>query len=109
MPRTVELDEFAGKASALIDAVAAGDESVVVVRSGSPIAVLSPLGAPEAQAILSDLPRWEEWVHEVREFAQTGGRGVAPQVALPDPPQLDKALLGFDPGSGTVGSDAGRE
>jgi prevent-host-death family protein len=108
VPRTVELDEFAGKASALIDAVAAGDESVVVVRSGSPIAVLSPLGAPQAQAILSDLPRWEEWVHEVREFAQTGGQSL-PHVALPDPPQLDKSLLGFDPGSGTVGSDAGRE
>jgi prevent-host-death family protein len=108
VPRTVELDEFAGKASALIDAVAAGDESVVVVRSGSPIAVLSPLGAPQAQAILSDLPRWEEWVHEVRELAQTGGQSL-PHVALSDPPQLDKALLGFDPGSGTVGSDAGRE
>jgi antitoxin (DNA-binding transcriptional repressor) of toxin-antitoxin stability system len=106
----VELDEFAGKASVLIDAVAAGDESVVVVRSGAPIAVLSPLGAPEAQAILADLPRWEEWVHEVREsFVEAAGRPLTPRVPLPDPPQLDKTLLGFDPSSGTVGSAAGRE
>ena len=110
MPRTVELDEFAGQASALIDAVAAGNESVVVVRSGAPIAVLSPLGGPQAQAVLADLPRWEEWVHEVREsFAEAAGRPLKPQVPLPDPPQLDKALLGFDPATGVVGSDAGRE
>ena len=110
VPRTVELEEFAGKASALIDAVAAGDETVIVVRSGAPIAVLSPLGAAQAQAVLADLPRWEEWVHEVREsFAEAAGRPLAPQVPLPDPPQLDKTLLGFDPGSGTIGSEAGRE
>jgi antitoxin (DNA-binding transcriptional repressor) of toxin-antitoxin stability system len=106
----VELEEFTGKASALIDAVAAGDEMVVVVRSGAPIAVLSPLGTPQAQAVLADLPRWEEWVHEFRQsFAEAAGRAVAPQVPLPDPPQLDKVLLGFDPASGVVGSTAGRE
>jgi prevent-host-death family protein len=106
----VELDEFAGKAGVLIDAVAAGDDTVVVVRSGEPVAVISPLGGPQAQAVLADLPRWEEWVHEVREsIAQATGRPLAPQVALPDPPQVDKALLGFDPGAGMVGSDAGRQ
>lgn len=110
VPRTVELDEFAGKADTLIDAVAAGDDSVVVVRSGEPIAVLSPLGGMQAQAVLTDLPRWEEWVREVREsIAWVTGRPVAPQVPLPDPPQLDKTMLGFDPGAGVVGSDAGRE
>jgi prevent-host-death family protein len=106
----VELDEFAGKAGVLIDAVAAGDGAVVVVRSGEPVAVISPLGGTQAQAVLADLPRWEEWVHEVREsYAQATGRPLAPQVPLPDPPQLDKSLLGFDPGAGVVGSDAGRE
>jgi antitoxin (DNA-binding transcriptional repressor) of toxin-antitoxin stability system len=110
VPRTVELEEFTGKASVLIDAVAAGDETVVVVRSGAPIAVLSPLGSPQSQAVLADLPRWEEWVHEVREsFAEASGRSLAPQLPLPDPPQLDKTLLGFDPAAGVVGSDAGRE
>jgi antitoxin (DNA-binding transcriptional repressor) of toxin-antitoxin stability system len=106
----VELEEFTGKASALIDAVAAGDETVVVVRRGAPIAVLSPLGTPQAQAVLADLPRWEEWVHEVREsFAEAAGRPVAPQMPLPGPPQLDKALLGFDPAAGVIGSPDGRE
>lgn len=110
VPRTVELAEFTGKANALIDAVAAGDESVIVVRGGAPIAVLSPLGAPQAQAVLADLPRWEEWVHEVREsFAEAAGRPLAPQVPLPDPPLLDKALLGFDPAAGAIGSAAGRD
>ena len=110
VPRTVELDEFAGKATVLIDAVAAGEESVVVVRRGAPIAVLAPLGAPQAQAVLADLPRWEEWVHEVREsFAEAAGRPLTPQLPLPDPPHLDKALLGFDPASGAIGSPAGRE
>ncbi len=110
MPRTVELDEFAGQASALVDAVAAGDDSVVLVRRGAPVAVLSPLGSTQAQAVLADLPRWEEWVHEVREsFAEAAGRPLMPQLPLPDPPQLDKALLGFDPPAGMVGSAGGRE
>ena len=110
MPRTVEVDEFAGQANALIAAVATGAESVVVVRGGSPIAVLSPLGAVQAQAVLADLPRWEEWVHELREsFAEASGRALQPQMPLPDPPVLDKALLGFDPPAGLIGSDAGRE
>lgn len=110
MPRTVELDEFAGQASALVDAVAAGDDSVVLVRRGAPVAVLSPLGSEQAQAMLADLPRWEEWVHEVREsFAEAAGRPLAAQVPLPDPPLLDKTLLGFDPPAGVVGSPDGRE
>jgi antitoxin (DNA-binding transcriptional repressor) of toxin-antitoxin stability system len=110
VPRTVELDEFAGQASALIDAVAGGEESVVVVRDGAPIAVVVSHGAFQAQAVLGDLPRWEEWVHEVREsFAEAGGRALAPQVPLPDPPEIDKTLLGFDPGAGLVGSGEGRE
>ncbi len=110
MPRTVELDEFAGQASALVDAVAGGDDSVVLVRRGAPVAVLSPLGSIQAQAVLADLPRWEEWVHEVREsFAEAAGRPLAPQLPLPDPPQLDKVLLGFDPPAGMVGSPSGRE
>jgi antitoxin (DNA-binding transcriptional repressor) of toxin-antitoxin stability system len=110
VPRTVELDEFAGKANALIDAVAAGDDSVVVVRSGEPVAMLSPVGGLRAQAMLADLPRWEEWVHEVREsIAEAAGRPLTAQVPLPDPPLLDKTVLGFDPAASVIGSDAGRE
>jgi len=110
VPRTVELDEFTSQAMALVDAVAGGDESVVVVRDGAPVAVLLPYIAHRGQGVLGDLPRWEEWVHEVREsFVEAAGRPVTPQVALPDPPAVDKTLLGFDPSAGIVGSDAGRE
>jgi antitoxin (DNA-binding transcriptional repressor) of toxin-antitoxin stability system len=109
VPRTVELREFGGQADALIDAVAAGDESVIVVRDGAPIAVLSSVGALRAQAVLADLPRWEEWVHEVREsFSRASGGAVPPGIPLPEPPRLEKALLGFDPQTGVIGSDEGR-
>jgi len=60
--------------------------------------------------MLADLPRWEEWVQEVRESLAEGRvRPVTPQVPLPDPPQIEKALLGFDPAAGLIGSDAGRD
>ena len=110
MPRTVEVDEFAGQARALLDAVAEGGEPVVVVRQGAPVAVLQSHGAYQNQAMLADLPRWEEWVHEVRESFQQGrSRPVVPQVPVADPPRIEKALLGFDPAAGLVGSDAGRD
>jgi len=110
VPRRVEVDEFAGQARALLDAVAEGGAPVVVVRQGAPVAVLQSLGAYETQAMLADLPRWEEWVHEVRESFQEGrSRPVVPQVPVPDPPRIEKALLGFDPTAGQVGSDAGRD
>jgi len=106
----VEVEEFAGQARDLIHGVAEGGESVIIVREGAPVAVVLAPDALPAQAVLADLPRWEEWVHVVREsFAETAGRPVTPRVALPEPPELDKALLGFDPGGGKVGSDAGRE
>ncbi|HXM57275.1 MAG TPA: alpha-isopropylmalate synthase regulatory domain-containing protein [Candidatus Dormibacteraeota bacterium] len=110
MPRTVEIDEFATRARELVSAVAGGDDSIVVVQDGAPVAVLSAVGANHAQAVLADLPRWEEWVHEVREsIAEAAGGALTPQMPLPDPPAIDKVLLGFDPPSGLVGSEAGRE
>jgi antitoxin (DNA-binding transcriptional repressor) of toxin-antitoxin stability system len=110
VPRTVELDEFAGQATALIDAVAGGEESVVVVRSGTPIAMLTSIAAHRSRALLADLPRWEEWVHEVRESAaEVAGRPIEPHVQLPGPPEVDKAMLGFEPSTGAIGSPAGRD
>jgi 2-isopropylmalate synthase len=110
VPRTVELDEFALQARELIDTVARAGDPVIVVRDGAPVAVVVSQGAYRQQGLLADLPRWEEWVHEVREsFADTSGRPLPSQVPLLDPPEIDKALLGFDPAAGAVGSQAGRE
>jgi 2-isopropylmalate synthase len=110
VPRTVEVEEFAGRARDLVRGVAEGGESVIVVREGAPIAVLLAPDAMPAQAVLADLPRWEEWVHAVREsFAETAGKPRTTSFAMPKTPELDKALLGFDPAAGVVGSDAGRE
>lgn len=110
MARRVEVDEFAGQAGALLDAVGEGGEPLVVVRNGAPLAVLVAHGTYQAQQMLADLPRWEEWVDEVREsFAEGPSRHLKPRMPLPDPPQIDKALLGFDPGAGVIGSDAGRD
>jgi 2-isopropylmalate synthase len=105
----VELDEFAGQARTLVTAVAEHGDSVMVVRDGAPIALLLAPGTQQSQAVLADLPRWEEWIREFREsFAQAGE--PQPAAAAPtEPSQIDKALLGFDPGAGVVGSDAGRE
>ena len=107
--RTVEVEEFAGHARDLIHGVAGG-ESLIVLENGTPVAVVLAPAAVPAQAVLSDLPRWEEWVHDMREsFAEATGRPVVPHVPFPEPPELDKTLLGFDPSAGMVGSDAGRE
>jgi PHD/YefM family antitoxin component YafN of YafNO toxin-antitoxin module len=110
VPRTVELDEFAGQAIVWVDAVAGADDAVVIVRDGTPVAVLLSHNDYQAQAALADLPRWEEWTHEVREsIAHAAGHAVTQEGSVADPPQVDKALLGFDPRVGMIGSDAGRE
>jgi 2-isopropylmalate synthase len=100
VPRTVEIEEFAGRARDLADGVAEGGESVIVVREGAPIAVLLAPDAMPAQAVLADLRE---------SFAETAGKPVTTRFAMPETPELDKALLGFDPATGTVGSDAGRD
>jgi antitoxin (DNA-binding transcriptional repressor) of toxin-antitoxin stability system len=109
VPHTVELDEFAGRAAELVGSVADGGDAVVVVRQGAPVAMLvSPAGVPS----LVDLPRWEQWVNEIRRsFAAVtpGAAAPGPDSPLPDQPRVDKTLLGFDPASGVVGSEPGRD
>src|SRR5207302_6208364 len=86
-----------------------GGEPVVVVRDGVPLAIVAgPLTG--GGGLLGGLPRWEEWLHEMRESFSNGGlQQGSPRPSLPEPPALDKALLGFDPAAGLVGSEAGRE
>src|SRR5438270_9964447 len=108
MPFFVELTEFPGRARELLEGVGGGGEPVVVVRDGVPFAVVA---APvSGGGLLGGLPRWEEWLHEMREsFSNGGSQAAPPRPFFPEPPALDKALLGFDPSTGWVGSDAGRE
>ncbi len=109
MPRNVDLDAFAGQAQDLVEGVAAGGESVVVTRAGAPVAVLaSPTSGPWTGAAV-DLPRWEEWLHEMQAGFSGAAGGSAAQARPAEPPAVDKSMLGFDPGAGHVGSASGRD
>jgi hypothetical protein len=80
----VELDEFAGLARTLVTAVAEHGDSVMVVQDGAPVALLLAPGTQQSQAVLTDLPRWEEWIREFREsFAHAGDPQPAPQASIP--------------------------
>src|SRR2546421_3331707 len=109
MPLFVDLTDFPGRARELLEQIGGGGQPVVVVRDGVPLAVVAgPFTVGGGQ--LGGLPRWEEWLHEMRQsFSNGGGQPGPPRPALPEPPTLDKALIGFDPSAGWVGSDAGRE
>jgi hypothetical protein len=104
MPLFVEITQFAARVPELVDQVRGGGESVVVVREGTPVAVLAG-----PSAIGGGFPRWEEWLQEIRATFSNGGAQGRLRTPLPEPPAVDKALLGFDPGAGSFGSDAGRE
>jgi PHD/YefM family antitoxin component YafN of YafNO toxin-antitoxin module len=106
----VNLDQFEGQARALIESIMEKGEPVLVTREGAPIAIIAPPAALQTTA-LADLPRWEEWLHELKESLSSASQGGqnSPTVSLPQPPEIDKSMLGFDLRAGVVGSDAGRE
>ncbi len=110
MAREVSRDEFARTADDLLTAVTAGEETVVIVDGKRPVAVLASHHALSSLASIGGVPRWEEWLHEMKgAFPNVGGplkRGARPN-AVPEP--IEKGALGFDPQSGSVGSPAGRE
>lgn len=109
MPRTVSVEEFASQARSLVRDVAAG-ESVVVTEEGRPLVVLAPHASVASMASLIDLPRWEEWLHEMRDaFPETAGRLERLGGGSEPASVVEKALLGFEPTAGLVGSDSGRE
>jgi hypothetical protein len=111
MAREVTKDEFTAAAADLLKAVAGDDETVVVVDSTQqPVAVLTSHRSLSSLASIVDLPRWEEWLHEMKEaFPEAAGRleRVAGAGKIPEP--VEKAGLGFDPSAGQIGSAAGRE
>jgi PHD/YefM family antitoxin component YafN of YafNO toxin-antitoxin module len=105
----VDLDQFEGQARALIESIFEKGEPALVTRDGEPIAIIAPPAALQMTA-LTDLPRWEEWLHEIKESLTSASHGqTTPSDSLPQPPEVEKSLLGFDLRAGLVGSDAGRE
>ncbi len=110
MAREVDRKEFAQTAGDLLQAVAADEETVVVVEGGQPLAVLASHRSVASMAGIVDLPRWEEWLREMREtFPQAAGPLAKVAARGSAPAAVDKAALGFDPSAGIVGSDGGRE
>jgi antitoxin (DNA-binding transcriptional repressor) of toxin-antitoxin stability system len=109
VPRTVSVEEFVAGASSLLDEVSAGD-SILVLRGDAPVAVLTGSAASRGLGTLGDLPRWEQWLDAMREsFPEATGRTSTARIALPEPPTVDKSLLGFDPTAGSLGSASGRD
>jgi hypothetical protein len=107
--REVSRTEFVRTAADLLTAVTAEEETVVVVDGAHPVAVLASHHALSSLAGVGDLPRWEEWLQQMKgAFPDVGGpqRAARPNAA-PEP--VEKTALGFNPQAGSVGSSAGRE
>jgi antitoxin (DNA-binding transcriptional repressor) of toxin-antitoxin stability system len=110
VPRTVTVEEFLAGASSLLEGVSGGEDVVVIRRGDAPVAVLAAPWRGQPASSLSGLPRWELWLSEMkRSFPGPAQGQEALEATGREPAVVDKALLGFDPAAGTVGSDAGRE
>ena len=110
MPRVFTVGEFSGRARELVDAVAQGGDTVIVQDGEKPVAILTSHQSAVAMASMVDLPRWEEWIEEMREsFPETAARLGKMRERARESPEVDKSLLGFDPSAGVIGSDDGRE
>jgi prevent-host-death family protein len=110
MARSVSLDDFGRMAGDLVRAVAADGDTVVVTQEDQPVAVLASHKSVLSMASLVDLPRWEEWLRDMRDAMPDAARKLerlARTARNPEP--VEKAALGFDPTAGTVGSEAGRD
>jgi 2-isopropylmalate synthase len=110
MPREVDREEFARLAGDLLNAVTAGEETIVVLDKDRPVAVLASHASVASMAGLVDLPRWEEWLRDMqRSFPQAAGQLERVARRGKTPEAVDKSALGFDPAAGQVGSESGRE
>ncbi len=79
-----------------------------MVDGARPVAVLASHHALSSLAATGDLPRWEEWLQQMKgAFPDVGGQRAVRPNAAPEP--VEKTALGFDPHAGSVGSEAGRE
>lgn len=109
MTRQVSAEDFERDCAELLRAVRERGETVTVAAGGQAVAVLAGAGNTASPAGLVDMPRWEQWLRSMR-LAFPEAAGPRDAAAPADAPQvLDKAELGFEPGAGVVGSDAGCE
>ena len=110
MPRLVTPEEFGRLGRHLLDGVIESGDSVIIQEGDRSIAILATYESVTAMASVLDLPRWEAWVEEMREtFPDAANRLSKVQERSADQPAIDKALFGFDPAAGSVGSASGRE
>lgn len=110
MAREVTRAEFAQVAADLLRAVAADDETVIVVDDSTPVAVLASHRAVSSLTSVVDLPRWEEWLQEMKQaFPETAGRLERTARPAAPPRTIEKTALGFDLAAGVVGSQSGRQ
>jgi hypothetical protein len=111
VPRIVDIQELSEGAPGLVQSVAGGDDPVIVQEGDHPVAVLASPDSLMTMAAMVNLPQWEQWLRETRAaFPDVGARSGAQITHRPAPPEdVDKAQLGFEPATGVVGSEAGRD
>lgn len=110
MPRLVTVEEFGQLSRHLLDSVLESGDSVIVQEGDRQLAILATYESVTAMASVLDLPRWEAWVDEMRDaFPEAAKRLEKLHERAVDQPAIEKALFGFDPAAGLVGSAAGRE
>ena len=110
MPRLVSTEDFARNAKHLLESVLESGDSVIIQDAEQQVAILATYDAVTAMASVLDLPRWEAWLDEMREsFPDAANRLEKLKARATEQHEIEKALLGFAPQTGLVGSEAGRE
>jgi hypothetical protein len=110
MPRLVSVEEFAQLGRHLLDSVLESGDSVIVQEGDRSVAILATYESVTAMASVLDLPRWEAWVDEMRDaFPDAAKRLEKLRERAGEQQAIEKALLGFDPRAGAIGTAAGRE
>jgi prevent-host-death family protein len=79
MARSVSLDDFGRMAGDLVRAVAADGDTVVVTQEDQPVAVLASHKSVLSMASLVDLPRWEEWLRDMKDAMPDAARRAPPE------------------------------
>src|SRR5437764_1068364 len=103
MPRVFSVDEFDRRARELVEKVGSGGETVVIQDQGGPVAILTSHRSAVAMASMVDLPRWEEWIEEMREtFPEAAARLGKMRERAKESPEVEN----FSVIAATKGRDA---